>query len=264
MKRKFIYLIFALVLSVCAIAPSFTAGAKNNLADGVYEVGVKMYHAQKERVSMGDRYLVHTALLKVNGGEKTLTIATAGKVSDMHFWYYNNGGTDGDTTEMPAVGEVTIDSKTYPTAFEFPVIGDGKEVGVKFSAPVMPVSPSARIRIDYSSIKEHKENVQPAQTTVPTAAVPVTTTAPATVPTTAPTTAPTTVPTTAVTTPAQTTAVMTTASATVYSAVSENVTSPDEVRSAKSPAKIIIIICVSVLVLAAAVVLIFLKVKGRI
>lgn len=260
MKRKFIYLIFALVLSVCAIAPSFTAGAKNNLADGVYEVGVKMYHAQKERVSMGDRYLVHTALLKVNGGEKTLTIATAGKVSDMHFWYYNNGGTDGDTTEMPAVGEVTIDSKTYPTAFEFPVIGDGEEVGVKFSAPVMPVSPSARIRIDYSSIKEHKENVQPAQTTVPTAAVPVATTAP----TTAPTTVPTTAPTTAVTTAVQTTAVMTTASATVYSSVSENVTSPDEAQSAKSPAKIIIIICVSVLVLAAAVVLIFLKVKGRI
>ena len=256
MKRKFIYLIFALVLSVCAIAPSFTAGAENNLADGVYEVGVKMYHAQKERVSMGDRYLVHTALLKVNGGEKTLTIATAEKVSNMHFWYYNNCGFDGDTTEMPSVGEVTIDSKTYPTAFEFPVIGDGENVGVKFSAPVMPVSPSARIRIDYSSIKEHKENVQPAQTTAPTTAVPVTTTAP--------TTAPTTTPTTAVTTAAQTTAVMTTASTTVYSAVSENVTSSDETQSAKSPAKIIIIICISVLVLAAAVVLIVLKVKGKI
>lgn len=33
--------------------------------DGVYEVSVKMYHAQKDKTSMGDKYLVHTALLTV-------------------------------------------------------------------------------------------------------------------------------------------------------------------------------------------------------
>ena len=55
--------VLMLAVIICAALPAFAALAPTQ--DGVYEVSVKMYHAQKDKTSMGDKYLVHTALLTV-------------------------------------------------------------------------------------------------------------------------------------------------------------------------------------------------------
>ena len=144
--------VLMLAVIICAALPAFAALAPTQ--DGVYEVSVKMYHAQKDKTSMGDKYLVHTALLTVKNGSKTLTIATPESVSGMQFWYYKNGGVEGDTAEVKPTGSVKIAGTTYQSAFEFPIVGNGEFVGVKFAAPVMPMSPSARIHIDYASAKK--------------------------------------------------------------------------------------------------------------
>lgn len=160
--------VLMLAVIICAALPAFAALAPTQ--DGVYEVSVKMYHAQKDKTSMGDKYLVHTALLTVKNGSKTL-IATPESVSGMQFWYYKNGGVEGDTAEVKPAGSVKIAGTTYQSAFEFPIVGNGEFVGVKFAAPVMPMSPSARIHIDYASAKKVAD-IGSAAVTAPNAVTP--------------------------------------------------------------------------------------------
>lgn len=144
----------ALVFVLALTCTSFGAFAMCPSEDGVYEVPIEMWHAEKERTSMGDSYIVHTALLTVDGDEKTLTIAPAKTTSDMHFWYYKDGSVEGDTVEVEQKNNVEIDGTEYETAFEFPIKSDNEFVGVKFAASAMPLSPSARIKIDYDSAKK--------------------------------------------------------------------------------------------------------------
>ena len=143
----------AIVFALALTCSSFSAFAMGPSKDGVYEVSVEMWHAEKERTSMGDSYIVHTALLTVDGDEKTLTIAPAKTTSDMQFWYYKDGSVEGDTVEVEQKKNVEIDGTEYETAFEFPIKSDNEFVGVKFAASAMPLSPSARIKIDYDSAK---------------------------------------------------------------------------------------------------------------
>ena len=130
---------------------------------------------------MGDSYIVHTALLTVDGDEKTLTIAPAETTSDMQFWYYKDGSVEGDTVEVEQKNNVEIDGTEYEAAFEFPIKSDNEFVGVKFAASAMPLSPSARIKIDYDSAKRigdvKKETTTKKATTTTTT---TTTTAPTT------------------------------------------------------------------------------------
>lgn len=122
---------------------------------------------------MGNMYPNHTGLLKVDGEKRTLTIATAQAVSNMKFWYYTNGSVDGDTVEITPTENVTIAGTVYPLAFEFPIVENSDYVGVKFSAPIMPVSPSARIKIDYSTanpVASEAQTTSEASTTVATTA----------------------------------------------------------------------------------------------
>ena len=161
--------VLMLAVIICAALPAFAASAPTQ--DGVYEVSVKIYHAQKDKTSMGDKYLVHTALLTVKNGGKTLTIATPESVSGMQFWYYKNGGVEGETVEVKPAGSVKIAGTTYQSAFEFPIVGNGEFVGVKFAAPVMPMSPSARIHIDYASAKKVAD-IGSAAVTAPNAVTP--------------------------------------------------------------------------------------------
>lgn len=171
----------AIVFALALTCTSFSAFAMGPSKDGVYEVPIEMWHAEKERTSMGDSYIVHTALLTVDGDEKTLTIAPAETTSDMQFWYYKNGSVEGDTVEVEQKNNVEIDGTEYETAFEFPIKSDNEFVGVKFAASAMPLSPSARIKIDYDSAKrigdvKKETTTQKATTTTTT----TTTTAPAT------------------------------------------------------------------------------------
>lgn len=169
-KLSLILSVFVLTFSLmCSAASAFAMGPSK---DGVYEVPIEMWHAEKERTSMGDSYIVHTALLTVDGKEKTLTIAPAETSSDMQFWYYTDGSVEGDTKEVSQSSAVEIDGKKYDVAFEFPIKSDNEFVGVKFAASAMPLSPSARIKIDYDSAKKVgnvvKETTTKETTTVAT------------------------------------------------------------------------------------------------
>lgn len=169
-KISLILSVFVLIFSLmCSAASAFAMGPSK---DGVYEVPIEMWHAEKERTSMGDSYIVHTALLTVDGNEKTLTIAPAETSSDMQFWYYTDGSVKGDTKEVSQSSAVEIDGKKYDVAFEFPIKSDNEFVGVKFAASAMPLSPSARIKIDYDSAKKIgnvvKETTTKETTTVST------------------------------------------------------------------------------------------------
>ena len=172
-KLSLILSVFVLIFSlICSALSAFAMGPSK---DGVYEVPIEMWHAEKERTSMGDSYIVHTALLTVDGNEKTLTIAPAETSSDMQFWYYTDGSVKGDTKEVSQSSAVEIDGKKYDVAFEFPIKSDNEFVGVKFAASAMPLSPSARIKIDYDSAKKIgnvvKETTTKETTTVTTTTI---------------------------------------------------------------------------------------------
>lgn len=186
MLKKLPISLTAIVFALALTCSSFSAFAMGPSKDGVYEVPIEMWHAEKERTSMGDSYIVHTALLTVNGDEKTLTIAPAETTSDMQFWYYKDGSVEGDTVEVEQKNNVEIDGTEYETAFEFPIKSDNEFVGVKFAASAMPLSPSARIKIDYDSAKRIGD-VKKETTTKKATTTTTTTTAPAT---TEPTTEP--------------------------------------------------------------------------
>lgn len=186
MVKKLSISLTAIVFALALTCTSFCAFAMGPSKDGVYEMPIEMWHAEKERTSMGDSYIVHTALLTVDGDEKTLTIAPAETTSDMQFWYYKDGSVEGDTVEVEQKNNVEIDGTEYETAFEFPIKSDNEFVGVKFAASAMPLSPSARIKIDYDSAKRIGD-VKKETTTKKTTTTTTTTTAPAT---TEPTTEP--------------------------------------------------------------------------
>ncbi|MDO4362946.1 MAG: NEAT domain-containing protein [Clostridia bacterium] len=178
MSKKLSVILSVFVLTVVLLCTSMSAFAMGPSKNGVYEVSIEMWHAEKERTSMGESYIVHTALLTVDGDEKTLTIAPKETSSDMQFWYYKDGSTEGDTVEVEQKNNVEIDGEKYDVAFEFPIKSDNEFVGVKFAASAMPLSPSARIKIDYDSAKRigdvKKETTTKETTTVATT---VTTTA---------------------------------------------------------------------------------------
>ena len=180
MFKKLSISLTAIVFALALTCTSFGAFAMGPSKDGVYEVPIEMWHAEKEKTSMGDSYIVHTALLTVDGDEKTLTIAPAETTSDMQFWYYKDGSVEGDTVEVEQKNNVEIDGTEYETAFEFPIKSDNEFVGVKFAASAMPLSPSARIKIDYDSAKkvaDIKKETTTEKTTTNTTTT--TTTAPA-------------------------------------------------------------------------------------
>ena len=181
MLKKLSISLTAIVFALALTCTSFCAFAMGPSKDGVYEVPIEMWHAEKERTSMGDSYIVHTALLTVDGDEKTLTIAPAETTSDMQFWYYKDGSVKGDTVEVKQKNNVEIDGTEYKTAFEFPIKSDNEFVGVKFAASAMPLSPSARIKIDYDSAKrigDVKKETTTKKATTTTMTTTTTTTAP--------------------------------------------------------------------------------------
>lgn len=175
MSKKLSVVLSVLVLTVALLCTSMSVFAMGPSKSGVYEVSVEMWHAEKEKLSMGDSYIVHTALLTVDGDEKTLTIAPTETSSDMQFWYYKDGSTEGDTVEIEQSNDVEIDGKKYDIAFEFPIKSDDEFVGVKFAASAMPLSPSAKIKVDYDSAKRigdvKKETTTKETTTAETTTV---------------------------------------------------------------------------------------------
>lgn len=123
-----------------------------SLSDGVYEVPVTLMHKEDEKESFGNKYIAQTALLKSEGGKKTVTILLTTDMQGIEFFYYTNGSLEGDIAKSKSVSNITVAGETYKQGFEIPVMKSG-DIGLKFSVPVMPMSPSARLRIDYDSAK---------------------------------------------------------------------------------------------------------------
>lgn len=119
--------------------------------NGVYEVPVKLKHAEKDTESMGNSYILHTALLEIKNGTKYITIVSDSTVMNLEFSYYTDGSVSGSTQSAEKVENVKIGGKTYSVGYRFPVKGTGQLVGVKFKASIMPISPSARVYIDYDN-----------------------------------------------------------------------------------------------------------------
>ena len=142
----------AVVCIVLGLFCMFLNGASAvSLPDGTYEVPIELRHAEEDKTSMGNSYVVGTGILEVSGGNAYLTMASDSVIPGMQFWYYNDGSVSGDSTEVPSAGTVSIAGEEYSTTFRFPLMGDGQLVGVIFKAPIMPVKPSARVYIDYDS-----------------------------------------------------------------------------------------------------------------
>lgn len=202
--KKIAVLFIALII---AVIPLSLCAAAAELSDGIYEVPVTLRHKEDDKESFGNKYVAQTALLKVEDGKKTVTILLTTDMKGIEFSYYINGSIEGDVEPGTPVSDITVAGETYKQGFEIPVMAEG-EIGLQFSVPVMPMSPSAKLRIDYDnavlvSASEEPETEPVTQTTTaPTTAESTTkkaeteTTAGMTVTTTAPATQPTTVTTT--------------------------------------------------------------------
>lgn len=164
----FIAFLMLMSLSLCAFA--------TDLGDGTYEVPVVLMHKEDEKESFGNKYVAQTALLEVENGNKTITILLTTDMKGIEFSYYTDGSLSGDVAKGTTVSNITVAGKTYKQGFEIPVMADG-DIGLQFSVPVMPMSPSARLRIDYSKavkISTTDTTIAPETEAVVTTTEPVT------------------------------------------------------------------------------------------
>ncbi len=152
MKNTKKILLALLMIIAIVFSLSIPAFASAPTADGSYSVPIVLYHAEKEKESMGNKYVVQKALITIENGKKYITIV-ANEEADLSFYYYLDGSTEGETAEAERLKNVTFDGTTYPMGFKFPLVTDKDSVGVKISASFIPVKPSARIMIDYNNVK---------------------------------------------------------------------------------------------------------------
>lgn len=128
-----------------------SAFADTPTKNGIYEVPVQLRHAEKDSESMGNSYILHTAILEVKNSKKYITMVSDSTVMNLEFSYYTDGSVSGNVQKAEKVENVKIGEKTYSIGYRFPLNGTGQLVGVKFKAAIMPVSPSARVYIDYEN-----------------------------------------------------------------------------------------------------------------
>lgn len=166
-------LAFLTVISALIGLMALSAFAAAPTKDGVYEVPIQLKHAEKDTESMGNSYIVHTALLEIENGAKYITIVSDSTVMNLEFSYYTDGSVSGNTQAAEKVENVEIGGKTYSVGYRFPVKGTGQLLGVKFKASIMPISPSARVYIDYDNsvlISAAEETSTSAPTKTPSSA----------------------------------------------------------------------------------------------
>lgn len=164
MKR--IFAMFT-VISVLVVLTLSSAFAVEPTKDGIYEVPVQLRHAEKDSESMGNSYILHTAILEITNGTKYITMVSDSKVMNLEFSYYTDGSVSGNTQAAEKIENVKIGGKTYSVGYRFPLMGTGQLVGVKFKASIMPMSPSARVYVDYSNsvlISSYEETTVPTPT----------------------------------------------------------------------------------------------------
>ena len=165
--KKLIAVIISIVMSLSVLmmfaVPCFAADMDK---DGVYSVPVKMLDPKKDKDSMGDRFIEHTAKITVKDGKKTITVLMP-KESDLVFCYYVDGSVSGASKEATKESNVELDGKTYPVGYTFPLVKDNGPVGLYFELSFLGIKPSARLAPDYSKLKAVKldEETTVAETT---------------------------------------------------------------------------------------------------
>lgn len=247
--KKVVSVLIAIIVFLCNFAVLAYA---EDLSDGLYEVPVTLVHKSEEKESFGNKYIANVALVKVENGSKTITVLLTTNMKGIEFSYFTNGSLDGNVEKGVPVSNVTVSGKTYSQGFEIPVMADG-EIGLKFSVPVMPMSPSARLRINYDeAVKVVEETTVYETTTQPTTVKETTTKATTTLIET--TAQQTTVPETYLTTEEYTEISETNLSVGVMESVTENI----ELPSKHTPYLLYGIIAV---VLIAVIVIIFIFVR---
>ena len=148
--------IAAMVLSVIMVAAGLvSASAASPLSDGTYTVSVKMMHASKDQESMSNKFIGHTALLKVSGGSYKIYVVPddkyVDKVDSMSMEYYTNGSVEGEKASTAIESNVEINGTTYSKAFAFTLPNQSGTYGLYFKAPIMPMAQSAKLVVDFGS-----------------------------------------------------------------------------------------------------------------
>lgn len=143
--KKTAALILALILP-CTVHAFATEAAA--LDDGLYEVPVTLMHKEDPKESFGNKYIAQTGLLKIENGKKEITILLTTDMKEIEFSYYTDGSLSGEVKKSKVVSGVEISGEGYSQGFVIPLAKEN-EIGLKFSVPVMPMSPSAKLKIDY-------------------------------------------------------------------------------------------------------------------
>lgn len=154
--KKTVIAIFMLLAVMCVPHTAFAAADQ----DGTYTVSIQLWHAEKDEESMGNSFVAPIAQIHVENGQKTITVVSKESVDNFQFWYYTDGSVTGETAEAQMQENVEIGGTAYPLGFTFPLVTDDEYVGVKFQASIMPISPSARVKIDYSTLQPVTEKTQ--------------------------------------------------------------------------------------------------------
>ena len=168
--------VLSIVIALFVLMSVSLCASATDLSDGVYEVPVVLMHKEDDKESFGNKYVAQTALLEIENGKKTVTILLTTDMKGIEFSYYTNGSLEGDVAKGEPVSDIKVAGETYKQGFEIPIMADG-DIGLQFSVPVMPMSPSARLRIDYSKavkISEAETTASNAQTTTEATTVLVT------------------------------------------------------------------------------------------
>lgn len=152
-KAIILSMLMSAILFVSCVIPAFAAAAPEQ--DGIYSVPVTMLDPKKDKESMGNRFIEHTAMITVKNGVKTITVLMP-KESDLVFCYYVNGSVSGDAKQAKKVSNIELDGKTYPVGYTFPLVKDSGPVGLYFELSFLGIKPSARLSPDYSKLKTIK------------------------------------------------------------------------------------------------------------
>lgn len=188
MKKLLVLLLSAVLLlsGVCAAQVSAAS-----LAEGTYEVEVKLMHASKEQDSLGNQYIAQSAYLVVEKGSRRIYILpSASHVKDfdkVSFYYYTSGALSGSAKEAETMKNVRLGGRTVAAAASFLLPTDGDYVPMQFKASMMPITPSARLKVNYASAKlleakaAQKTTARVEKTTTKPAAAKETTAAKATI-----------------------------------------------------------------------------------
>ena len=94
--KNLITAVLAMSLLFSAFVLAFAAVPEEN---GTYSVPVTLYHSEKDKESMGNKYILQTALITVENGKRTITVIADG-VDNLTFSYYTNGTVEGETKEV--------------------------------------------------------------------------------------------------------------------------------------------------------------------